>query len=352
MKNFLAFLLTCSCFCAFAQKKIAEPVTILPGHSNDVDAVSVSTQGYIATGSWDKHVNVYKADSPYTLFKTLGGHAGPVNIVKFSPNGKILATASEELLIQLWDSTFKNIKRFESHKDKINCLSFDPMNRYLYSGSDDKTMIVWDIAKGTQVKTVSNGQPVYSIAMTSDLRFIYIAGAEPKIKMYSMITNKVAKTFDGHTDIVNSLAISRNGNYMLSGSNDKTARIWDLRTGKQVRILPVDCWKVTVVAFSDDSKYAITGCNDGSVKIWETESGKLISSIDGKGSIVRGLAFMRNLRLVAVAYMLKGDTNYGLRLFETGIEPAPASSAASPAPAATPKKVPAKPTAAPTSPKK
>ena len=70
MKRILFYVLTSITLPLFAQSP-TEPIAVLGGHSNDVDAVSLSAQGYIATGSFDHKINIYKADSPFTLFKTL-----------------------------------------------------------------------------------------------------------------------------------------------------------------------------------------------------------------------------------------------------------------------------------------
>ncbi|MES2689308.1 MAG: hypothetical protein V4658_02830, partial [Bacteroidota bacterium] len=101
MKHVLFSIAIGLCLNLFAQAPVAPPL-VLKGHSNDVDGLSVSAQGYIATGGFDNKINIYKADSPYALFKTLGGHMGPVNAVSFNKTGKLLATGSEERLILLW----------------------------------------------------------------------------------------------------------------------------------------------------------------------------------------------------------------------------------------------------------
>lgn len=320
MKHAICFSLTVILSTLFATAQ-TPPKAILPGHTNDIDAVSYAQTGFIATGSFDEHINIYKADSPFHLVKTLTGHMGPVNVVAFNKTGKLLASASEDRVIFLWDSLWRLSKRFEAHRDKVNCLIFDNYGRYLFSGSDDKTFIVWDIISGKPVKNINNGQPVTAIA-PKDVKSVYVAGTEPKIKLYDLMTGKVVKTLDGHTDAVNDIAITKDGKFMVSGSNDKTARVWDLNTGKQLRILPVDCWKVTTVSLSDDGKYAVTGCNDGSLKVWEIATGKLIQSVDGTEMIARNVVFGPNNQTLLAAYMLRSGTEYGLRVYPSQV-PAP-----------------------------
>jgi WD40 repeat protein len=313
----LSLSLLVGCF-AFAQKTFTEPKRIVEGHTNDVNQVTVSSKGdYIATGSWDKNINVY--DSSYKMITTLHGHTFPVTTLRFRWDGKMLASGSSDNTIIIWDSTFKKVKTLEGHKDQVNSVLFDKSNRYVFSGSEDHMLMAWDIASGKSFRKIDAVQPITSIAQTNDPRYIY-AAAGPQIKIYTLANSLLFKTLDGHADVVNAIATSSNNQLLISGSNDKTARIWDLKAGKQIRVLPVDCWKVTAVAFSDDSKYAITGCNDGSVKVWEVETGKLISSIEGKGNYVKDVAFTKNKMNVLVASMLRGSTDFGLRVWPSAIE--------------------------------
>lgn len=296
------------------------PLAVLKGHTADVDVVTKSSQGFIATGSADFKVNIYKMDSPYQLVKTLGGHMGPITALAYNKNGKMLATGGEDRLIQLFDSTLKVGARLEAHKDRINFLLFDQAGRYLYSGSDDKTIIVWDTKTGKAVKTITQNQAISAIATTPDFKLIYVAASEPKINLINTQTGLTVKSLTGHTDAVNDIAITPNGKWMISGSNDKTARVWDLTTGKQLRILPVDCWKVLTVSISDDGQYATTGCNDGSIKVWELATGKLINSIIFVGGIARSVQFANGNNQILAGFMLHDGTDFGIRIYDSKIE--------------------------------
>ena len=302
------------------KKKYAAPLLVVPGHTNDVNQVTITAKGdRIATGSWDKNINVY--DTGYHLIQTLSGHLFPITALRFRPDGKLLASGSSDNTIVIWDSLWRKSKTLEGHKDQVNTVLFDRTNKYLFSGSDDRTIMAWDIAGGKSFRTINVGYTVHSLAQTGDGRFLYVAGAGPQIRVYNLTNSQVAKTFDGHSDVVNIITISPNNKLLLSGSSDKTARIWDIATGKQLRALPVNCWKVLAVAFSDDSKYAVTGCNDGSIKVWEVETGKLITDIEGKDNSMKDVAFTKGAKQILAAAMLKETTDYGLRVWPSGIEP-------------------------------
>jgi WD40 repeat protein len=304
-------------FKSYSQKTITEPKLILPGHTEDVEALAVSPSGnWIATGSRDKSVVIYKNDSVFSQYKSIPSIAF-INALKFSNDGKQLAVSSHNS-VTVYDSIFRP-RIFDGHQANINALLFDRSSKYLYSGADNGTLLFWDLSSGKELRNIANGFAISSLAQSNDPRMLYVADAGPKIKIYNLTSSTVVKTLDGHTDAVNSIDISKNNLYLLSGSNDKSARIWDLKTGKELKKLPVACWKVTAVAFSDDSKYAITGCNDGSIKIWEVETGKLLSQIEANGQNVRDLSFLKNYEWMAVAATLRGSTEYGLRIWPTGV---------------------------------
>jgi WD40 repeat protein len=165
----------------FAQKSFTEPKMIVPGHTNDVTQVAVSSKGnYIATGSWDQNINIY--DTSYKLLRTLNGHTFPVTALRFRWDGKMLASGSSDKTIVVWDSTFKKVKTFEGHTAQINTVLFDHSNRYLFSGGDDRMLMAWDIASGKSFRKIDAGQAITSIAQSSDPRYIYVAaGAQIKI---------------------------------------------------------------------------------------------------------------------------------------------------------------------------
>jgi WD40 repeat protein len=303
-----------------AQTVVKEPLHTLSGIVNDVHVLSGShTGGYIAAGTWDKQIVIYKNDSSLKLHKTLSRHMAPITSICFSRDGRLMASGASDKTIIVWDSVFNFKKSFEGHSGKVNALLFDPSKRFLISGGDDRQILLWSIEKGTVVKKVDNQFAVHSFAQSNDLRSLYVAGNEPVIKVYTIGTWQITKTFLGHTDIVNDIDISSNGQYMISGSNDKTARIWDLKTGKEIRKLGVECWKIQAVAFSRDSKYAATGCNDGNIKIWEVETGKLITHIESTGENIKDLFFSKFGNQILSAALLRGKTDFGIRVWPTAI---------------------------------
>jgi WD40 repeat protein len=105
----------------------------------------------------------------------------------------------------------------------------------------------------------------------------------------------------GHTSYVESVAISPNGKYALSGSQDETVKLWEISSGKLLRTLEGHNWVVTSVAFSPDGNLAISSSYDGTLILWKVSSGKLIKRLDSGSGSVYSVTFSPNGRLILSA---------------------------------------------------
>ncbi|MCF8430039.1 MAG: WD40 repeat domain-containing protein, partial [Bacteroidia bacterium] len=249
-------------------------------------------------------------------------HNAQINALKYNKQGSLLASASNDLVINVFDSTYKKIKMLvasSGHAANINALTFDNSGKVIFSGDDAGKIIIWSLETQKILRTLQNTVQVNALAMSNDPRTIIVAGQEPTIRVINVANSQTQRSFIGHTDVVNAIEVSPNQKYLLSGSNDKSARIWDIRTGKELKKLPVDCWKVTAVAFSFDSKYCATGCNDGSIKIWEVETGNLIESITAQNFNTRDIVFLKRYNQIAAAPMLRNSSEYGVRVYQTDL---------------------------------
>lgn len=326
-KYFFAVFLSYSVYFANAQKTILTHSFLLPGHNDDVTIATFSPKNnFLVSAGIDKKICVYNSESPFELIKTISVHQSPINVLKFNRSGNMMASGSNDFSVLVFDSVFnihrKLIDANGGHTGSISAITFDPTSNYLFSGGKDGKICMWEINSSKRFKTINLGTPVNSIAMSSDPRILFVAGSSTQIKVISLPNGQVKKEFSGHTDVVNSIQISSDNKYLLSGSNDKSARLWDLKTGKAIRKFPVDCWKVTAVSFSRDNKYCITACNDGSVKVWELASGNLLSKVDAQFYNIGDVSISKNLEHIAIAPMLRNTNDFGVRIFESGLEKA------------------------------
>ncbi|MCA0426483.1 MAG: WD40 repeat domain-containing protein [Bacteroidetes bacterium] len=323
MRLVVLFLLASIQF-GFSQTPLEKPTTI-QGHTNDLAALKFSNPkiGLIASGGWDNSLYIYKADSPFKLVKSFPAHGSAITCLNFNWSGTMIATGSQDFQVNVWDSMFRKVPILidpkMAHTNNVSSVIFDRTGRFVFSGCEGGKLIIWDLQSKKAVKQNLTGVPISSLALGTMPSSIFVAGAEPKIKLVNLVNGQVLKTLEGHKDRINAIAVSKNMRFLLSGSNDKTAKIWDLKTFKLHKELPVECWKVTAVAFSDDSRYCATACNDGSIRIWETETGKLISKSIEQEFIVKDLSFNATATLIGIAPYMKSSSDFGPRIYRSGI---------------------------------
>ena len=213
------------------------------------------------------------------------------------------------------------------HKALIRNVISTKDGRYLVSASDDKTIRVWDTSTGEVVK-VLHGQigegyegKIYAAALSPDNRLLAVGGFMAhgfgiddnkvgNVRLINFQTNEVIALLKGHSDVINGLAFSPDGNRLISGSADKTARIWDVWTQNTIHVLKGHTDFIFAVAFSPDGSMAITGSDDDTLKLWNTKSGFLITTLKGHTDDVRSATFTPNGK-----YLLSGSYDKTVRLW-------------------------------------
>jgi WD40 repeat protein len=156
--------------------------------------------------------------------------------------------------------------------DPVEALAFSPDGARFASGGWGGIIRVWDAASGRKLLEIaSGGNCVFALAFSPDGRHL-AAGTNARpdyIKIWNAGTGELEKRLPGHRDAVLSLVYSAGGKELLSGSYDNTARIWDVDTCAELRLLRGHEWWVCAAAFSPDETRIVTACQDGSVMIWE-----------------------------------------------------------------------------------
>ncbi|PKX93693.1 uncharacterized protein P174DRAFT_459847 [Aspergillus novofumigatus IBT 16806] len=153
-------------------------------------------------------------------------------------------------------------------------VAFSPDGQFVASGTSDIRILIWN-AKTKAVQRVLEGDngPVCSVAFSRDGTLL-ASGSVDTILVWSHHKGQVMKTLKGHGDSVNSVAFSRDDKMLISGSHDNSVRIWDVQTGKLLRILEGHTAAVTCVEVSGHSQVASCGY-DGTIRTWDANTGAL-----------------------------------------------------------------------------
>ncbi|MEH2108618.1 WD40 repeat domain-containing protein, partial [Nostoc sp.] len=268
-------------------------VNTLEGHSSSAWGVGFSPDGKtLASGSDDKTIKLWDVSTGKAI-KTLTGHSSSVWGVGFSPDGKTLASGSDDKTIKFWDvSTGKAIKTLTGHSSGVYSVGFSPDGKTLASGSDDNTIKLWDVSTGKAIKTLTgHSSRVYSVGFSPDGKTLASGSDDKTIKFWDVSTGKAIKTLTGHSSSVYSVGFSPDGKTLASGSDDNTIKLWDVSTGKAIKTLTGHSSSVWGVGFSPDGKTLASGSSDKTIKLWDVSTGKAIKTLTGHSSRVWGVGF-------------------------------------------------------------
>lgn len=305
-----------SLFAALQQTKLNATIR---GHESDVTSVAFSPDGKtLASASWDDTIRLWDVATGKEIGDPLTGHTAIVRSVTFRPDGKMLASASCEPddvrskcvrgEIRLWDvSTGKEVgEPLTGHLSEVISVAFSPDGKLLASASADDTVRLWDVSSGKEIGEPLRGHlyEVKSVTFSPDGKILASGSADNTIRLWDVSSGKrIGESLAGHTDAVYSVGFSPDGKTLASGSLDETIRVWDVASGKEIgEPLTGHRERVASVVFSPDGKLLASGSWDYTVRLWDVASRKEIGDpLTTRSGSVNGVAFSPDGRILASA---------------------------------------------------
>lgn len=295
----------------------------LDGHNAAVESLTYSRDGaYFATGSWDRKARLYRVDSlkNYSFLREFSMHQAAITCIDISNDNKYIAIGSKDFTFSVFEVATGKL-RFISrdHTNAVSQLFFDPSSSFLITASMDGTARVYRVQDFEQAKPnslVLKYSSKINGAQLSPSKGKFLLACDDAKVVELNIKGAVSASYIGHQARVACLDVSHNNQLLASGSDDKTIRIWDVKTRQTRYVLEGHGWNITSVHFSKDDRYLISSCNNGEVKIWDLQNGKETAHIPQIGNNARQAMFSPDMKSVAVA-SLTDKPPFGAILYHT-----------------------------------
>nr|CCA20577.1 U3 small nucleolar RNAassociated protein putative [Albugo laibachii Nc14] len=232
------------------------------GHSEMLTAIAISQRSaqfplgnaFFVTGSADKTIKMWNLKPlrkqyngsqrddrklPISSMATVKAHDKDVNAISISPNDRLIASASQDKLIKIWNAQSEGTLLSlcgvcRGHKRGVWAIEFSPVDKCLASASGDKSLRLWSITNFSCLRTFEgHTASVLSIQFACAGMQLLSSGADGLVKLWTIKSNECEATFDQHLDKIWSIAVTKDSSEMISGGADSIIHIWNDHTQKE-----------------------------------------------------------------------------------------------------------------------
>eukprot|EP01117_Protostelium_nocturnum_P017554 TRINITY_DN7167_c0_g1_i1.p1 TRINITY_DN7167_c0_g1~~TRINITY_DN7167_c0_g1_i1.p1 ORF type:complete len:469 (-),score=150.45 TRINITY_DN7167_c0_g1_i1:402-1808(-) len=197
----------------------------LEGHAHWVNTLALNTDYVLRTGQFD-HTGKRLTDKEAAKEAALKRYQ---EVLKNVGGVERMVSGSDDFTLFLWEPTRnkKPISRMTGHQQLVNVVSFSPDGRLIASGAFDKSIRIWNATTGSFVTALrGHVEAVYQVCWSSDSRLLASGSKDSTLKVWDMQTKKLKQDLPGHADQVFSVDWSPDGQRVASGSKDRTVKIW------------------------------------------------------------------------------------------------------------------------------
>lgn len=268
----------------------------------DLNCVRYSPDGRsLATGDDSGRIQIYDT-SNYRVTRTITPGNRGIEALEYSPDGTFLASADRNQDVNLWDARSGALVRtLQGHNGRVTSLSFSPDGALLASGGRDATVLVWRVDSGEAVQQlVGHDAAVWAVAFAPDGTTLATASSDLSVQLWDTAHWTIARTLHGHPRQVDCLAFSPDSRLLLTGDDAGAVKQWAMSNPDRMAdrwVLRGHTGIINHVAYSPDGGLIATAAgdwksaNDTTVRIWDGNTGAPRKVLYGHTASIRHVAF-------------------------------------------------------------
>ena len=238
-------------------------------------------------------------ESPY-LERTFSGHKDAVNGVVLLSGERLIASASDDGTIRVWDLiTGQLVRTVKAHEAKVGTIALSSDGRYVASGSkpdlssaraiSNSEIKIWDAGTWSELLRIDTETPNWPLRLliTPDSDRV-IAACFSEHFVWDLHTGKTVSSWKT-TGNVRALAVTPDGSKVLCGSSSYDVEIWDVETGRQLAVLDNNEGAIYAFAITPDGRYVICADDGGGISIWDLNRGQQVNRFNAHDSLISSL---------------------------------------------------------------
>ncbi len=309
---------------AIRDLQTGEIKTLLRSKADDTRHVSITENGLKIIYLTDDYLTVFTNQGD-SLFSIPANEQ--INEATFSPDGKIVATADDKKLINLYDSQTGELTQtiggysaiqntggldydgdsrwdyyIKKYTDLKNDFALSPDGKYLAKAKIGDVVRIWDVESGQIISELrGHKKAVLSVAFTSAGNEIITGSADGTLKRWEVMTGREVQQYEGHREVVFYVALSEDNSKIISGSWDGSAKVWDLNSGDQLSHHVFENSSPYKIEFYKNDIYAFVANLDKTLNLYELDSKKIIREFVGHTNIIHGFDYSEE-QLISVSW--------------------------------------------------